>query len=256
MKEEDESIWGKGLSSSGEFKLTDDGVLTSIGEEFSIKDYEVVDAGTLKEHVLATGMNNTEADLVATVEYDEVWTSLKYSDVEPLNEFIGNASSNTSMNKQTVATHATSGDGSYYAEIDIAHGLPIWYSYAIKGISMYVSNSSVDAFQITLDTAGCSHEVLLPSSTTTALPSSYVKWQFGHANKGDVITNWTDFGGTTFLITIPKDVHYIVAIRCISQNGNFIVPVDAACVTLSHEFYIDSEATATNLYRVFSLQRV
>lgn len=244
------SIWGKGLSSSGEFMLTDDGVLTSIGEEFSIKeDYEVVDAGTLQEHVLATGMNNTEADLVATIEYDEVWTSLKYSDVEPLNEFIGNASSNTSMNKQTVATHATSGDGSYSAEIDIAHGLPIWYSYAIKGISMYVSNSSVDAFQITLDTAGCSHEVLLPSSTPAALPSSYVKWQVGHANKGDVITNWSDFGVTTYLINIPKNVHYVVAIRCISQSNDFIVPVDAACVTLSHEFYIDSEATATNLYR-------
>ena len=244
------SIWGKGLSSSGEFMLTDDGVLTSIGEEFSIKeDYEVVDAGTLKEHVLATGMNNTEADLVATIEYDEVWTSLKYSDVEPLNEFIGNASSNTSMNKQTVATHATHGDGTYYAEIDIAHGLPIWYSYAVKGISMYVSNSSVDAFQITLDTAGCSHEVLLPSSITTALPSSYVKWQVGYANKGDVITNWSDFGGTAYLINIPKNVHYIVAIRCISQSNSFIVPADEACVTLSHEFYIDSEATATNLYR-------
>ena len=249
-RDEYKSVWGRSLNDDvGEFELTDDGILSAVGDEFAISEYEKKEEDTLNEHVVAICTNKTVVDLVATVEYDDVWTAVKYTGSEPLNEFIGNASSNVSVNKQSVDVVNSSKLYTHDGNIGIAHGLPIWYSCRIKGIELYVLNNSPDNFMIQLTTTNISYEFITPNGTAAA---GYVKWQIGHAQKGSTITAWTDLTASIPSITIPKNTHYVVAIRGVVIRNNFIIPNNSEFFRLSHEFFIEPSASVSNVYSAAS----
>ena len=248
-RDEYKSVWGRSLNDDvGEFELTDDGILSAVGDEFAISEYEKKEEDTLNEHVVAICTNKTIADIIATVEYDDVWTGIKYTDVEPLNEFIGNASSNVSVNKQSVSIVNKVGSGAM-STVDIAHGLPVWFSYRLTDIDIYVLNNDPDNFKLQFITANCKYQVITPRGEIT---ESFVKWQIGHAQKGSTITAWQDFSANISQISIPKNERYIVAFRCVVIRNNFIIPNNSECFRLSHEFFIEPTASVSTVYKSVS----